>query len=166
MISEINRRAHLIGVIYWTDGERMPLDVFSYIREASRSFQFGCFLGAITLASCAVETILNQDSRTKSGKWMYLDPKTLRKAHTAGLPVQALLSPDESMNKGIPVFVRRRNETAHGNVSDVIRTLSDYDPDAESAALDQLGKASRFICDWFNSSPDVQQKRIKNNAWP
>src|SRR5262249_19748618 len=105
-------------------------------------------------------------SRTKGKKWMYLEPKTVRHAHSLGLPVQALLSPNEAVSKGISAFVRRRNDTAHGNVSDVIRTLSDYDPGAEAAALDQLQKALRFVRDWFNSSPDVQQKRIKNHRWP
>jgi len=58
----------MAGVLLWSEGERMPLDVFSYIREATRAFEFGCFLGSITLASCAVETILNKDSRMRSIK--------------------------------------------------------------------------------------------------
>lgn len=119
------------------------------IREASRAFQFGCFLGAIALASCAVETILNHDGRTRGRKWKNLDPPTLRAAHAVGLPAQTLLSADERIDQGAPIFVRRRNKTAHGNVSDLIRTLAAYDPDAEIAALDQLLKASRFVCEWF-----------------
>jgi hypothetical protein len=118
----INRRAHLLKVIYWTDGERMPIDVFSYIREASRCFEVGCFLGTIALASCAVETILNNDIRTHRRKWIYLDPQVLQTAHTKGLPVQNLLSPDESIDAKRPsIFVKRRNETNHGNVSSLIR---------------------------------------------
>ena len=124
----VNRRALLVKVLYWTDAERMPIDVFSYIREASRAFEFGCFLGTMTLASCAVETILNHDTRSRRKKWIYLDQPTLRVAHSAGLPVQELLSPDEHIHKGLPAFVRRRNETAHGNVSALIRALSDYIP--------------------------------------
>src|SRR5262245_7507762 len=98
----INRRAHLARVIYWTDGERMPLDVFSYIREASGCFEVGCFLGTIALASCAVETILNRDSRKGRTNWIYLDPQALRIADKAGFPVEELLSPDESIDKGVP----------------------------------------------------------------
>jgi hypothetical protein len=166
----INRRAHLVKVIYWTDGELMPIDVFSYIREASTAFEVGCFLGAIALASCAVEIIINHDSRSSrsGGKdWMNLNRRTLQAAQGAGFPVQELLSPDERIDdEDSPVFVRRRNKTAHGDVSALIRTLSDYDPGAEAAAFDQLQKASRFVCEWFNSSPDVQQKRIMNHRWP
>jgi hypothetical protein len=163
---EINRRAHLVGLILWSDGERMPLDVFSYIREASRSFQYGCFLGAIALASCAVETIINHDSRTKPTEWRSLSPKTLEYAQARGLPVQVLLSPSETIGKGRPLFVDRRHKTAHGDIANIIATLSDYDPGAEAAALDQIKKASRFICEWFNTSPDVQQKRVTNHQWP
>jgi hypothetical protein len=100
---EINRRARFVGVIHWTDAERMPLDVFSYIREASRSFESGCFLGAIALASCAVETIINHDSRTKPAKpaeWRSLSPTTLEYAQARGLPVRCFFPQVKSSVSG------------------------------------------------------------------
>jgi hypothetical protein len=36
--AEIARREELVGAVHWTDSERMPIDLFSYIREASRCF--------------------------------------------------------------------------------------------------------------------------------
>ena len=61
--AEIARREKLVGVILWTEAERMPIDLFSYIREASRCFSVARYLAAIAMASCAVELVLNRDRR-------------------------------------------------------------------------------------------------------
>jgi hypothetical protein len=44
----------------------MPLDLFSYAREAKRCFAVGRFLGTVVLASNLVEIVVNKDQRTTS----------------------------------------------------------------------------------------------------
>lgn len=143
------------------------------MREAGRCFHVGCFLGTIALASDLVEIILNRDSRTQMAQftrmkgWATLNNKNLNVAHQNGLPVHLLLSSGENVDQPDPVaFVSRRNKVAHGNVLELIRDLSDYCDNAEEEALDQLDKAERFLVEWFNAAPDVQERKIRNHRWP
>jgi hypothetical protein len=88
-------------------------------------------------------------------------------AQDLGLPVLALCSEGESLNREPAlVFVQRRNKVAHGDVYPMLSTLSDYDPKAEQEAFDQVLKSQRFIVDWFNTSPDVQDGLIQEHHWP
>ena len=48
----------------------------------------------------------------------------------------------------------------------MIKDIVDYDPKAEVEALDQLKKGDRFIVEWFNTAPDVQECHIQNYRWP
>jgi hypothetical protein len=149
------------------------MDLFSCTREASRSFAIGCFIGTIALASSIVETILNRDRRTKGilpnriRGWATLNNKNLAAAGQRGLPVRSLLETGETLDAREAIaFVRRRNKVSHGDVFDLTRTISDYDPIAEREAIDQLGRADRFLVEWFNSAPDVQECKIQNHRWP
>lgn len=45
--------------MYRYPSERLPMDLFSYTREAIHCFDLGRYLAAITMASSAVELILN-----------------------------------------------------------------------------------------------------------
>jgi hypothetical protein len=172
--SQIARREELVGALFWTDSGRMPIDLFSYIREASRCFTVARFLAAITMASSAVELILNRDRRTRRhedmrrvGDWATLNNGNLIAAGALGLPVQHLCSPGEHLDLKPPlVFVERRNKVAHGEVLQMLSSLSDYDPKAEEEALDQLQKAQRFVVEWFNTAPDVQERCIAHHRWP
>ena len=84
-----------------------------------------------------------------------------------GLPVRSLLSEGESLEDEKPVrFVERRNKVAHREISDMIKDIVDYDPKAEVEALDQLKTGDRFIVEWFNTAPDVQECHIQNYRWP
>ena len=173
-LGEIARREHLVGAIYWTQSERMPIDLFSYIREASRCFTIARFLASITMASCAVELILNKDRRLRSGAklrrvrgWATLNNANLIIAADSGLPSSSLCSAGESLQQVPPlVFVARRNRVAHGEVLPMLKTLSDYDIRAEEEALDQVSKAQKFVIEWFNGAPDVQEGSIANHRWP
>ena len=173
-IQQIARREQLVGVIYWQPAWRMPIDLFSYFREALRCFAIAQFLGAITLSSCAVELILNRDQRVRSntelrriGGWTTLNNHNLIIASSLGLPVSSLCSANESLQKEPPlVFVERRNKVAHGEVMPMLKTLSDYDPRAEEEALDQVIKSQNFVIEWFNTAPDVQKGLIVNHRWP
>jgi hypothetical protein len=51
----------------------------------------------------------------------------------------------------------RLRAVAHGDIADIFRNLTDYDLVAEQEALDQLTKANRFLVEWFNTAPDVQE---------
>jgi hypothetical protein len=171
--AEIGRRELPVGIVFWTDSERMPIDLFSYIREASRCFIIARYLAAIAMASCAIELVLNRDSRTRGaamrriGGWATLNNLNLITANTLGLPVQYLCSADEQIQSTPPLlFVERRNKVAHGDVMHMIATLSDYDAKAEDEALDQILKAQRFVVEWFNTAPDVQERHIANHRWP
>jgi len=52
-------------MIYWGPAEKMPLDLFSYIREAGICFSVAGFLATIVFSSTAVELELHRDGRTK-----------------------------------------------------------------------------------------------------
>jgi hypothetical protein len=171
---EISRRMERVGTIFWTLAERMPIDLFSYFREASHCFTIARYLSAITMASCAVELILNRDSRTRNNTslrrisgWASLNSHNLIAAANLGLPVLSLCSEGETLQSDSSLlFVQRRNKVAHGEVIPMLKTLSDYDATAEEEAFDQVTKAHRFIVDWFNSAPDVQDGLIVDHKWP
>ena len=172
--AEIARREMLVGVIYWGESERMPIDLFSYIREASRCFSVARYLAAIAMASGAVEMVFNPDSRTRGYKgmrrivgWATLNSPNLVTAGTLGLPVEFLCWADEQIQQTSPLlFVERRNKVAHGDVVHLLSDLSDYDAKAEAEALDQIQKAQRFVVEWLNTAPDVQERHIANHRWP
>jgi hypothetical protein len=134
--AEIGRRSDVVGVVLWTEAERMPIDLFSYIREASSCFDVARYLAAITMASCAIELILNRDGRTRRhggmrriNGWATLNNPNLITAGGLGLPVQLLCSTNEQMQSTPPLlFVERRNRVANGDVGDLISDISDYDP--------------------------------------
>ena len=63
---EVNRRFKQAKVVYWSPAEKMPLDLFSYIREAGLCFSVARFLATIVLSSTAVELVVNRDRRTRS----------------------------------------------------------------------------------------------------
>lgn len=171
---QINKRFQQAKMLYWSSSVNMPLDLFSYIREASLSFTIARYLACLVLSSSAVELILNRDSRTKRlidlrriGGWAVLNNQNLDTVSRHGLPVNNLLSAGETLNDAAPVtFVARRNKIAHGEILPLIRDLSDYDSFAEAESLDQLTKSQRFVVEWFNSAPDVQTGRIQNHRWP
>jgi len=168
-VNEINKRQQQVGGIYWEPAGRMPIDLFSFIREASRCFTLAQYLSAISMSSCAVELILNRDRRMKSLKikgWIKLNIKNLVSAEKLGLPVYSLFSVNESLKQRSILFIDRRNRVNHGEVLSMLTTLSDYDGTAEDEALDQITKAQKFVIEWFNASPDVQEGRIVNHRWP
>ena len=115
----INRRFKQAGVVYVSPAEKMPTDLFSYIREADLCFSVARYLATIVLSSSAVELILNRDRRTKAHEkltrtregWATLNSHNLRISQREGLPAKMLLSSDESLDQGKRiVFVERRNK--------------------------------------------------------
>jgi len=126
------------------------------------------------MASTAVEIILNRDRRLRalpnfkgSDGWAYLNNRTLRIARDSGLPSNALLSEDDDLDSQTPIaFVVARNKIAHGEIDHLVNDLSDYDPRAEQIATDQGLKMRKFVSEWFNTAPDVQEGHIRNNRWP
>lgn len=58
------------------------------------------------------------------------------------------------------------NKIAHGEIVHLVSDLSDYDPGAERIADEQGLKMRKFVSEWFNTAPDVQQGHIRNNQWP
>jgi hypothetical protein len=174
----IRTRFSLVRTIYWSPSGGMPLDLFSYVREGANAFVSGNFLGTMVLASAAVELVLNKDGRTRyesqltrMGGWATLNNRNLRVAGVLGLPVISLLSDDETIEQDLPIrFVDRRNKVAHGDVASIIQSLSaefvDYDPAAKAEAFDQLNKSQDFVLNWFNTSPDVRENRIRSHHWP
>lgn len=154
--------------------ERLPMDLFSYIREAGHCLQERRFLASVAMASTAVELILNRDRRLRalpnfkaSDGWAYLNNRNLRIVREIGLPTDALLSPGDNLdtNKAI-AFVEFRNKIAHGEIAHLVSDLSDYDPSAEQMAVDQESKMRSFVSQWFNTAPDVQEGHIRKNRWP
>jgi hypothetical protein len=125
------------------------------------------------MASTAVEIILNRDRRLRalpnfkaSDGWAYLNNRNLRIAEN-GLPADALLSPGDDLNSSKPIaFVEFRNKIAHGEITHLVSDLSDYDPSAEQMAAHQETKMRRFVSEWFNTAPDVQDGHIRKNRWP
>ncbi len=78
-----------------------------------------------------------------------------------------LISAGEDIEARQPIrFVERRNKVAHGDIVEMIQSLSDYDPHAEDEAYDQLIKAENYCVEWFNSAPDVQEFHIESHRWP
>jgi len=154
--------------------DRYPIDVFSYTREATHCFHERRFLACIAMASTAVEVILNRDRRLRallgfksSDGWAYLNNRTLRIARDNGLPSNALLSSGEDLDGQKPIaFVEVRNKIAHGDVAHFVSDLSDYDPGAKRIADEQALKMRKFVSEWFNTAPDVQDGHIRNNRWP
>lgn len=126
------------------------------------------------MASTAVEIILNRDRRLRTlpdfksaDGWAYLNNRTLRIARDHGLPSNALLSLGEDLNSRKPIlFVEMRNKIAHGEIVRLVSGLADYDPGAERIADEQGLKMRKFVSEWFNTAPDVQQGYIRNNQWP
>lgn len=157
---------------YRTHGERFPLDLFSYTREAAHCRDGRRFLAAIAMSSSAVELIINRDRRTRKaafkriGGWATLNNSNLKIAGDHGLPVHALLETGEALNSKSPVaFVRLRNKVAHGEIDGLISDLSDYDPAAEQLANQHEAKMRKFVSEWYNTAPDVQEGHIRKHQW-
>jgi hypothetical protein len=163
--------------MYRHPAERMPMDLFSYTREAGYCLRERRFLASIAMASAAVELILNRDRRLRALPalqrdrdrygWANLNNRTLRVAREYGLPTNALISAGDDLDSDTPIaFVELRNKVAHGEVAHLVNTLSDYDPSAAQIATDQEGKMRSFVSEWFNTAPDVQEGHIRENRWP
>ncbi|MGH9732710.1 MAG: hypothetical protein ACRD4A_13525 [Candidatus Acidiferrales bacterium] len=160
--------------MYREPEERLPMDLFSYTREAGHCLRERRFLASIAMASTAVELILNRDRRLKAlpdfkagDGWAYLNNRTLRIAREHGLPTDALISAGDDIATRKPIaFVELRNKVAHGEINHLVNTLSDYDSGAEQMAADQELKMRSFVSKWFNTAPDVQDGHIRNNLWP
>lgn len=160
--------------MYRQPAERLPMDLFSYTREAGHCLRERRFLACIAMASTAVEIILNRDRRLKalpnynaSDGWAYLNNRTLRLAREKGLPTDTLLSTGDDLNGRKPIaFVELRNKIAHGETAHLVTNLSDYDPSAEQMAADQETKMRSFVSEWFNTAPGVQEGYIRSNRWP
>lgn len=120
--------------LYRTHAERYPLDLFSYTREAGYCLDDHRFLAAIAMASSAVELILNRDQRLRTLPgfqgafgWANLNNRTLRIAGEHGLPTNTLLSEGDNLDTDKPIaFVELRNKVAHGEITHLVRDLSDY----------------------------------------
>ena len=160
--------------MYGTFAERYPMDLFSYTREAGYCLDDRRFLACIAMASTAVEIILNHDRRLRglpnfrsADGWTYLKNRTLQLARDEGLPSNELLSPGDDLDSNKPIsFVEIRNKVAHGEITHLVSTLSDYDPAAQQIASEQYSKMRHFVSEWFNTAPDVQDGYIRNNQWP
>jgi hypothetical protein len=157
---------------YRTHSERYPLDLFSYTREAAHCRDERRFLAVIAMSSTAVELIINRDSRTRKaalkriGGWATLNNFNLRVAGKQGLPVNALLeSGDDLSSNNAVAFVRLRNKVAHGEIDQLISDLSDYDPAAEQLANEHEAKMRKFVSEWYNTAPDVQEGHIRKHKW-
>ena len=151
---------------YRTHSERYPMDLFSYTREAAHCLIERRFLAVIALSSTAVELIINRDSRTRKATcalkriagWANLNNYNLRVAGKHGLPSDALVEAGDDLSSNNPIaFVRLRNKVAHGEIEQFISDLSDYDPAAERLANEHEGKMRKFVSEWYNTAPDVQE---------
>lgn len=172
----VEQKPHMTSgrALYRTHSERYPLDLFSYTREAGYCLDERRFLAAISMASSAVELILNRDRRMRAVPgfqgplgWANLNNRTLRIASDCGLPVNTLLSAGDNLDSSTPIaFVELRNKVAHGEITHLVRDLSDYDPDAARLASEQDAKMRHFISEWYNTAPDVQEGHIRNHQWP
>lgn len=160
--------------MYRTPTERMPMDLFSYTREAEHCLRERRFLASIAMASTAVELILNRDRRLRKIPdlqgiygWANLNNRTLRIARENGLPTDALISTGHDLDGDQPIsFVELRNKVAHGEITHFVNTLSDYDPNAAQVPGEQESKMRHFVSEWFNTAPDVQEGHIRQNRWP
>lgn len=159
-------------VLYLSQATHAPGDVRGYVREGSNCFNQKCYLATIVLATAAVEVILNKDSRMRreTGGWRTLNMKLLRDAAGRGLPVSSLLAKDESLRAATIEFVELRNRLAHGNLAGIIgfedNSAPDYSEEAREIALVQMKKADVFVMNWYNTAPDVQERRILHGRWP
>lgn len=134
-VSSKKPRVYGRGITYWTPAEAMPLDVFSYIREAGKARDSKCFMASIAMSSALVELIINRDSRTRTKKglrrvagWATLNNANLSIAKGAGLPVHKLLRKGEDVAQVAAVeFVRLRNKVAHGDTLGLFTTLTHYE---------------------------------------
>ncbi len=116
--AEINKRFSQAQMLYWSPSTKMPLDLFSYVREASLCFTIARYLACLVLSSSAVELVLNRDTRTKDlgdlrrvAGWATLNNQNLDTALRHGLPVNSLLSAGESLKDTTPIaFVNRRRK--------------------------------------------------------
>jgi hypothetical protein len=160
-ISEINRRFNQAKALYIPNLESslVPLDLFSYVREAALCFEIGRYLAAILLASKSVELIMARDTRTRAhpelrraaDNTITLCSRNLVIARKLGLPVDRLLSPEEVLNPEAPIlFADRAARVNTGSVTIWFSAISEYVALAEKEALDQLEKAQRFLVGWFN----------------
>lgn len=160
--------------MYRTHHDRMPMDLFSYTREAGHCLDDRRYLAAISMASTAVELILNRDRRLRAlpafqgvHGWANLNNRTIQIARQQGLPTSALISAGDDVDSDTPIaFVELRNKVAHGEITHFINDLSDYDPIAAQMAAEQESKMRRFVSEWFNTAPDVQEGHIRQNRWP
>jgi hypothetical protein len=90
----------------------------------------------------------------------------LRAAEKHGLPVRTLLEAADDLSSDTPIaFVRLRNKVAHGEIENFISDISDYDPAAEQLANQQESKMRRFVSEWYNTVPDVQDGHIRKHRW-
>ncbi len=63
-------------------------------------------------------------------------------------------------------FVRPRNKVAHGEIDALhIVDLSDYDAIAEKLANEHEAKMRRFVAEWYNTAPDVQEGHMRKHKW-
>jgi hypothetical protein len=160
------RRFHEIPSIYWHPAEAMPRVLFSYVHDALLCHTAARYLGAIAVSGALAEILLNRDSRLSGveemkriGGWATLNNPNLLIAGMHGLPVSRLLDSGESPAAHAPVrFVHLRNKVAHGDVigGGFPEGLSEYGPEYEEAARGQVTKATEFLADWFNTSPEIQ----------
>jgi len=155
-VSKEQQRNGLKNVVYVDHAASQPSDVVAFGREATWCFMDKRYLAAIMMASAMVEVILNKDSRlTTAGRhWDPLDMKSIRTAKKAGLPVERLLEPDETLKGKSILFLELRNKMAHGNLTGLIGFenvgTTDYSGKARSLALKHLEKSQFFEVDWFN----------------
>jgi hypothetical protein len=64
------------------------------------------------------------------------------------------------------VFVLLRNKVAHGEIEPFISDPSDYDPNAKKLASEHKAKMRKFVSEWYNTTPDVQEGRTRKHQWP
>lgn len=162
--SAVARRAHEARLISWHPDVAMPFPLFSQLREATECYTLGRFLATISLASALVESVLNRDSRLATRGavrriegWIWLNNPNLLAAGEAGLPVQELLEPGESVAAQAPVcFVALRSTITHADGDDFPSHQGECSAVLEGPARTQLDKAARFLVTWFNTCPDIQ----------
>jgi hypothetical protein len=164
-------RNGLDEVLYHSHATHMPSDVFAYGREAHHCFADKRYLATIMMSVAQVEIILNKDGRLPKGEgWRHLDMKLLKAGSKNGLPVHCLFGQGESLKARSAEFIDLRNRIAHGNLDGIIGFEEDGTPDysfeSRVKALTQMRKATAFVMEWYNTSPDVQQRRIVHGRWP
>ena len=170
--SEQHQRNGLTHVVFFTQATHHPSDVFAYGREAFNCFREKRYLATIAMSSAAVELILNKDSRmrTQTAGWRTLTIKLVRAGQRNGLPVDHLLDAGESLRAQSIAFIELRNRIAHGNLTNIVvfedSGTPGYLAEAREVALKHLAKAQNFEVEWYNSSPDVQERRILLHRWP